>query len=221
VGCAGFQRRKLLRRLQEVDRRPDEAWALLERVQTHTRSADARERLAHLMRVTTAVTASLRAEAAAPASSAPQRLSPACKAKRTRQLAKAARRTGRLGAEAYTGAERVACRHEEWAVGQRCPVCGQGTLDGLPAGVEGRLDGQALLRAIRYELAKLRCSACGAMLTAGLPGGVGEETYSAQARAVLAVSRYDLGVPGYRWPGAQARLGGQSPMRRSGTRVSR
>ena len=41
--------------------------------------------------------------------------------------------TGRLGAEAYTGAERVECRHEELAVGQRCPVCGQGTLYALPA----------------------------------------------------------------------------------------
>jgi hypothetical protein len=36
--------------------------------------------------------------------------------------------TGRLRAEAYTGAERVECRHEALAVGQRCPVCGQGTL---------------------------------------------------------------------------------------------
>ena len=36
--------------------------------------------------------------------------------------------TGRLGAEAYVGAERVACRHENLAVGQRCPVCGHGTL---------------------------------------------------------------------------------------------
>lgn len=36
--------------------------------------------------------------------------------------------TGRLGAEAYEGAERVECRHEALAVGQRCPVCGQGTL---------------------------------------------------------------------------------------------
>src|SRR5262249_40536773 len=34
---------------------------------------------------------------------------------------------GRLGAEAYEGAERVECRHEELAVGQRCPVCGHGT----------------------------------------------------------------------------------------------
>ena len=33
--------------------------------------------------------------------------------------------TGRLGAEAYWGATRAQCRHEELAVGQRCPVCGQ------------------------------------------------------------------------------------------------
>jgi hypothetical protein len=36
--------------------------------------------------------------------------------------------TGRLGAAAYEGAKRVECRHEELAVGQRCPVCGQGRL---------------------------------------------------------------------------------------------
>ena len=33
---------------------------------------------------------------------------------------------GRLEAEAYVEAERVECRHEELAVGERCPVCGQG-----------------------------------------------------------------------------------------------
>ncbi|HEY5868130.1 MAG TPA: IS66 family transposase [Candidatus Tectomicrobia bacterium] len=115
--------------------------------------------------------------------------------------------TGRLGAAAYAGATRVECRHEELAVGQRCPVCGQGTLYALPAGVEIRIDGHALLSAMRYELAKLRCSACGAIFTAGLPVGVGEEKYSAQARAVLAVSRYYLGVPGYRLQGYQAMLG--------------
>src|SRR5207244_3462981 len=44
--------------------------------------------------------------------------------------------TGRLGAEAYSGAARIACRHEDLAVGQRCPVCGYGTLYELPPGVE-------------------------------------------------------------------------------------
>ena len=115
--------------------------------------------------------------------------------------------TGRLGANAYVGAERVECRHEELAVGQRCPVCGQGNLYQLPAGVEVRIDGNALLSAIRYELEKLRCSACGAIFTAGLPEGGGDEKYRARARAVLAVSRYYLGVPSYRLQGYQAMLG--------------
>jgi len=115
--------------------------------------------------------------------------------------------TGRLGAEAYQGAERVECRHEELAVGQRCPVCGHGTLYALPPGVEIRIDGQALLSAIRYELAKLRCSACGQIFTAGLPEGTGATKYSPQARAVLAVGRYLLGLPLYRIAAYQAMLG--------------
>ena len=119
--------------------------------------------------------------------------------------------TGRLGAAAYAGATRIECRHEELSVGQRCPVCGQGNLYALPAGVEIRIDGNALLSALRYEREKLRCSACGAIFTAGLPEGVGDEKYSAQARAVLAVSRYYLGVPGYRLQGYQAMLGGPMP----------
>ena len=64
-----------------------------------------------------------------------------------------------------------------------------------------------MLSAVHYELEKLRCSACGEIFTAGLPDGVGEEKYSTQARAVLAVSRYYLGVPGYRLQGYQAMLG--------------
>jgi hypothetical protein len=86
-------------------------------------------------------------------------------------------------------------------------VCGQGTLDTLPAGVDIRIDGNALLSAVRYELEKLRCSACGEIFTAALPQGVGGEKYSAPARAVLAVSRDDLGIPGYRLQGYQAMLG--------------
>ena len=41
MGCAVFQRRKLLRRLQEVDLSPDEAWALLDRVLTVREHLDA------------------------------------------------------------------------------------------------------------------------------------------------------------------------------------
>jgi hypothetical protein len=90
-----FQRLKLLRRLQEVPLSPEEAWTLLERVKTHTSSAEDRERLAHLIRVTTAVTDQLQAEPDVQTPPVSQRLSPQQKAKRNRQLAKAARRRHR------------------------------------------------------------------------------------------------------------------------------
>jgi len=119
--------------------------------------------------------------------------------------------TGRLGADAYVGAERTECRHEELAVGQRCPVCGQGTLYALPPGVEVRIDGHALLSAMRDALQKLRCSACGEIFTAALPREAGEEKYSARARAVLVVCRYYLGLPLNRLQGYQAMVGVPMP----------
>jgi hypothetical protein len=70
-----------------------------------------------------------------------------------------------------------------------------------------RLDGNALLSAVRYELEKLRCSACGQIFTAPLPVAAGEEKYSARARAVLALGRYYLGVPLYRLESYQALVG--------------
>jgi transposase len=114
---------------------------------------------------------------------------------------------GRRGADAYASAERVECHHEALRVGERCPVCGQGRLYALPPGVEIRIDGNALLSAIRYELEKLRCSACGEVFTAKVPEAAGAEKYSPRARAVLAVSRYYLGLPLYRVESYQAMLG--------------
>ena len=114
---------------------------------------------------------------------------------------------GRLEADAYVGAERTECRHEELAVGDRCPLCGQGNLYRLPAGVEIRIDGNALLSAMRYELEKLRCSACGAVFTATLPDDVSPAKYSPRARAALALGRYVLGLPFYRIESYQAMVG--------------
>jgi hypothetical protein len=91
-----FQRLKLLRRLQEVDIESlDEGLELLERVKTNTSSAEDRERLAHLIRVTFEVTEQIRAEPDEPTPPVPERLSPKPKTKRKRQLAKAARRRQR------------------------------------------------------------------------------------------------------------------------------
>jgi hypothetical protein len=114
---------------------------------------------------------------------------------------------GRHGAEVYRAAQTVACRHEELAVGERCPACGRGSLYRLPPGVEMRLDGNALLSAVRYELEKLRCSACGQIFTASVPAVAGTEKYTPRARAVLALARYYLGLPWYRLEGLQAVVG--------------
>lgn len=95
AGCAVLSRLNLLKRLQEVDLSPDEAWALVDRVQTHTSSAEDHERLARLIRATTAVTDQLRIAPLPPESSSPRRRSPERKAKHKRQLAKAAWRRQR------------------------------------------------------------------------------------------------------------------------------
>jgi len=92
-------------------------------------------------------------------------------------------------------------------VGERCPACGRGSLYRLPPGVEMRLDGNALLSAVRYELEKLRCSACGQIFTAAMPAAAGTEKYTARARAVLALARYYLGLPWHRLEGFQALVG--------------
>ena len=92
-------------------------------------------------------------------------------------------------------------------MGERCPACGRGQLYRLPPGVEMRLDGNALLSAVRYELEKLRCSACGQIFTASVPAAAGTEKYTARARAVLALARYYLGVPWYRLEGFQTLVG--------------
>jgi len=114
---------------------------------------------------------------------------------------------GRHGAEVYRAAQTVECRHEALASGERCPACGRGSLYRLPPGVEMRLDGNALLSAVRYELEKLRCSACGQIFTASVPAAAGTEKYTARARAVLALARYYLGLPWHRLEGFQALVG--------------
>ena len=92
------------------------------------------------------------------------------------------------GADVYRAAQTVECRHEDLAVGERCPACGRGTLYRLPPSVEMRLDGNALLSAVRYDLEKLRCSACGQIFTASGPAAAGSEKYTGRARAVLALA---------------------------------
>jgi transposase len=114
---------------------------------------------------------------------------------------------GRQGAESYRGAAHVVCHHETLAAGERCPVCGRGRLYRVAPGVDIRLDGHALLSAVRYVLEKFRCSACGQVFTAATPPEAGADKYSTRARAVLVLGRYYLGIPLYRLEGYQAMVG--------------
>src|SRR5216683_5391814 len=102
---------------------------------------------------------------------------------------------GRLEAEAYAGAERVACRHEALAVGERCPVCGQGRLYRVPPGVEIRIDGNALRNHARMP----HCLRWGGM--ASLLGGLGDR-FPQHNRCLLSKSPAACGGDLYwRWAG--------------------
>jgi hypothetical protein len=90
-----LRRLKLLKRLQDVPLRPEEAQALMQRVDTNTCSAADRDLLAQVIRATTQVSAQLLAPSPQPAPRVSERPSPQRKAKRQRQLAKASRRRNR------------------------------------------------------------------------------------------------------------------------------
>lgn len=90
-----LRRLKLLKRLQDVQLRPDDAQALMQRVETNTCSAADRDLLAQVIRATTQVSAQLLAPSPPPAPRVSARPAPQRKAKRKRQVAKAARRRNR------------------------------------------------------------------------------------------------------------------------------
>ena len=90
-----LQRLKLLKCLQDVHLRPEEAQALMQRVETNTCSAADRDLLAQVIRATTQVSAQLLASSPQPEPPLSERPSPQRKAKRKRQLAKASRRRNR------------------------------------------------------------------------------------------------------------------------------
>jgi DNA-binding transcriptional MerR regulator len=95
VESAVLRRLKLLNRLQDVHLRPEEAQALMQRVETNTSSAADRDLLAQVIRATTQVSAQLLVSSPQPEPPLAERPSPQRKAKHKRQLAKAARRRNR------------------------------------------------------------------------------------------------------------------------------
>jgi transposase len=115
---------------------------------------------------------------------------------------------GRRGAEAYTGAERIAVAHATLQPRDRCPGCLKGKIYRVPEPrVLVRLRGQAPLAATVWELERLRCNLCGEVFTAPTPAGVGEEKYDAAAKAMIALLRYGSGFPFTRLEKLESNLG--------------
>ena len=114
---------------------------------------------------------------------------------------------GRNGADAYTGAEKIAVPHASLQPGDPCPKCDKGTVYDSRPGVLVRLVGQSPIQAKIYELQKLRCNLCGIVFTAQSPDGVGEEKYDATAGSMIALLKYGSGMPFYRMDGLQENLG--------------
>lgn len=106
---------------------------------------------------------------------------------------------GRLAADGYTGAERVACPHPDLKVGDRCPVpnC-QGKLYYLRQQTDVELKAAPPVQAVAYEREVLRCASCASTFTAPLPAEAHGDKYHPSVDAVLSVMRYGLGVPHYR-----------------------
>ena len=119
---------------------------------------------------------------------------------------------GRNGAAKYSGARRITVALESPRAGQRCPACGKGKLypQQEPA-VIVRVVGQAPLAATIWELERVRCNLCGKVFTARAPEAARGPKYDEGAGAMVALLRYEAGVPHNRLEGLQEGLGHPLP----------
>jgi len=115
---------------------------------------------------------------------------------------------GRIGADAYQGAERIAVHHASLCPGDNCPLCHAGNLYKLnvPSKLV-RLRGQAPIIGKIWELDRLRCNTCGEVFTAQAPDEVGSDKYDASASAMVALCKYGEGLPFYRLAGLEQGMG--------------
>jgi len=115
---------------------------------------------------------------------------------------------GRAAAAAYTGAETIFCPHDDYQVGDGCPLCLAGRLYRMKEpNSHLRFTGQPLALVVRYELERLRCSSCGAITAANMPPEAGRETYDISLKVNLAVAHYFLGLPFKRIEAFQSLVG--------------
>jgi hypothetical protein len=112
-----------------------------------------------------------------------------------------------LGVADYPGAAVQFCAHDHLTPGARCPACERGKLYAMAPLVRLRFSGQPLVAVTRYDLERLRCSACGVLFVAHLPPAVSRERYDTSLKVMLAVAHYHLGLPFNRLETLQQMLG--------------
>ncbi len=115
---------------------------------------------------------------------------------------------GRIKARDYTGARWVEVPHPDLQPGCRCPLCAQGTVRAQKTkAIVLRIEAAPPVAATGYQMARLRCDACGAVFTAPVPAAAGQEKYAPSVGVAVAVLRYGTGVPHYRLERLQQSLG--------------
>jgi transposase len=115
--------------------------------------------------------------------------------------------TGRLGHEAYTGAE-IIFLSATCKLGDPCsdPNC-KGRLKMFEPGNIIKVVGQSFAQANKYVIETLRCGLCERYVKAKLPNNVCSEKYDPAFKAQLCVHKYFLGVPNYRLEAYQKMMG--------------
>jgi len=115
---------------------------------------------------------------------------------------------GRNGVADYTGADKVAVPNTDLKSGDDCPACLKGKVYkiSIPK-VVVRITGNAPLKAVVYELERLRCNLCGQVFTAKAPDKIGDEKYDETAGTMIALLKYGSGLPFNRLEGLQDSLG--------------
>lgn len=114
---------------------------------------------------------------------------------------------GRIPAASYRAAEHVPVRHESLRHGDPCSRCEKGYVYTYraPAPIV-RIFGQAPLVAKCWDCDCFRCGACGHMYTAQPPDEARGPKYDETAVSIVALLRYDSGVPFHRLDALQSDL---------------
>jgi hypothetical protein len=120
---------------------------------------------------------------------------------------------GRIGADAYTGAEKIFIPLETFKPGDHCPGCLKGKVyPQSEPGVFVYLGGQSPIGATVFRMEKYRCNLCGEIFSAELPETVAMNSksgkyYDPQAKSMMAILRYGCGFPLNRFSELQGNLG--------------